>query len=116
MRKLAFVLVLGLTACAGNSLKNDAAALEVGLTAAERIALAYVSQPDCDTPNAPILCSKADVRKNIGIADNAAFAAVMQARNVANDPAATEDAVTAALSTARVALAGLQQITQTLPK
>lgn len=83
MKNIALAIVLGLsltTAACSNKPSDTAstvAKIEVALTAAERIAINYVTLPAC--PKAPI-CADAEVVARIKQADNVAFDAVMAAR------------------------------------
>lgn len=101
MRRITVVIVVSILAagCAaqqGASVQTDVAKAEVALTAAERVALHYVTLPPCLKAHAP-LCSDAAVVARIKQADNAAYAAVKAARasNNRSDLTAANAAVAA---------------------
>ena len=79
MRKLAFVLVLGLVACANQTAMDRATILEQSFTTAETAFVAYLSLPDCDSHPNP--CSEDAVVARISPLDNSAFNAVQAYRD-----------------------------------
>lgn len=115
MRYVLLALALLLGACSSTA-RNDAAVLEVGLTAAGDTALAYIQLPDCSTPNAPKLCSKAAIRVNIGKAWSVAYIAVKNAETAAQTLNANPTVVQQALAAAQAALATFQAAVSQLPK
>ena len=87
MREIRYLLgvvllgaVVGLAGCAGTAAGRIAQA-EVALTAAERVALAYVVQPACLPGKAAVTCSYPATVAKIKAADTLAFTAVMAAKS-----------------------------------
>jgi hypothetical protein len=69
---------IGLAGCkSSTSVQNDVAAAEIALTAAERVALIYVSLPRCG--GTATLCSAQATVDKIKVLDNNAFTAVKAA-------------------------------------
>jgi pyrimidine deaminase RibD-like protein len=110
MRHVALLGLLLLTACPGSTVKAQVAALESGLTAAEKIADAYVKLPRCGSAGATSICSDPIKVSQIGQADNTAFAAVDAAR-ISAEAGGTPD-----LTAATAAMAALNALVVTLPK
>ena len=106
---------LALASCASSAV-NDVATLEVTLTGAGNVALAYMSQPQCGTPGATVICSDPTIKAQIKLAFDAAYTAVKQAEAVANNTSSSSSDVQKAVAAAQGALAALTQITQSLPK
>lgn len=100
----AVALSLSLAACSTAGVKNDVAALETGLAAADRLAIEYVTLPDCDLPDATAVCSKDAIVENIDKARKVALIAVTQAEAAAFDPNMPTDAVNQAVFAAQNAL------------
>lgn len=106
MRRLLIIASLMCLACCSTieqiyaDVPKQVATLEVALAAAEHSALVYVSLPVCGKTSA-LLCRTPTVTKQIGAADQAAYTAVMAARQ-----AETQDAVNAA----QTAISAYQQI------
>lgn len=114
MRKLAilatFLFLPAVGACSTvedyiPSLPKDVATLEIGLTAADQLALAYISQPLCGSPKAGQLCSQIAIVRKIKIASDAAYAAVKAAEKAENQNT---------LAAAQTALSAYKQITDSI--
>lgn len=90
--RLTLPILLTLAACSGGG--TTLPATEIALTAAERTALAYVTQPACKGPPA-VTCSDPATVAKIKAADTAAYAAVQAAKS--GGSAATAAAAVAAL-------------------
>lgn len=84
------------------SLPQDVATLEIGLTAADQLALAYISQPVCGSPKAGPVCSQIAIVRKIKTASDAAYAAVKAAEKTENQNT---------LAAAQTALDAYKQIT-----
>lgn len=121
MKRIVILAVAGaLSACAaggsGPTPKASVLTLESGLTAAERLALNYVSLPRCGA-NAPSICSDPAVVAAIKQRDLAAYTAVTAAQaSVDADPTASNSQTQAALASATAGLAAFQAIVPTPPK
>lgn len=113
----AFMLAISLAGCAagtGSSPKADIAALEISLTAADTLALAYIGLPVCGT-GAPPLCHQPAIVAKIGPATLKAYRAVKAAQVVINAYNPDSGAIANALSEAGAAIDALNLITSTLP-
>ncbi len=98
-RMLAYVspIALLLAACAsGGTTQTTVAEAEVALTAAEQVALSYVTLPACPAPSGP-LCSDAATSAKIKQAAQVAYAAVKAAE--ASGTSADLAAANAAIAT-----------------
>lgn len=93
------ILLLLLTSC--NSMRNNIAAMEVTLTAADTLALRYVDLPLCNSVPTGKACADIGIVANIGVAEVTVHTA-MKAAEVAQDQASVDKAQTA--------LASLQQL------
>lgn len=100
---LAALALLGLAGCASTATTNTVittvAAAEVALTAADQVALAYVTQPQCPAGTVAWTCSDPTTVAKIKSYGASAFTAVMAARNGTGalaDAIAAIDAFTAA--------------------
>ena len=82
-------------------------------SAALIVAVAYKALPPCSVPNAPVLCSKADVVTQLQRADNIAYPALQAAQHTVRTPGAGANAQTAIFA-AQEAVAALTSITATL--
>lgn len=111
MKKFALLAALLLLPVAGAcstleeyvpSLPKDVATLEIGLTAADQLALAYVSRPLCGSPKAGQFCSQIDIVRKIKAASNIAYTAVKAAEKAENQNT---------LAAAQTALDAYKQIT-----
>lgn len=107
LRMIAAAALL-LSACATAGVKNDIAAMEDALAAADRLALEYVTLPDCDLPDAPTLCSEDETVVAIDKARRTAYIAVTQAEAAVWDPNLPEDTVGQFVFAAQNALAAFQ--------
>ncbi len=113
MRRLALLsLTVALAACAAGSAgptpKATVAALESALTAADRLAAAYVRLPRCAPATRP-LCSDAGTSTRVQAAGLVAYRSVTAAEAaVSADPTASASQTNAALADARGALAAFQ--------
>jgi len=113
MRRLLLVSALGLlAACSTNNTKATVAALESGLTAADDVALGYLTLPVCNGTNGPV-CGNATIRAQIKLAAADAYSTVKAAEGVAAaggtpDTAAATAAIAAlqSLLTANVVTGG----------
>jgi hypothetical protein len=72
-------LSLSLAACASNTVGNDAAAAEIALTSAERVALIYTTLPRCG--GVATICSNPATVDKIKALDQQAYTAVKAAEN-----------------------------------
>lgn len=91
------VLVAGLMACTAGQPQQTIAALESGLTVAERAAIGYVSLPRC--PQSAPVCSDPAIVSKIKDADNTAYLTVKNAQAaLASGGSPNIAAATAALS------------------
>lgn len=104
----ALAVALPLAACATGGVKNDIAAMEDALAAADRLAIEYVSLPDCDLPDAPVLCSEDKAVMAISKAHRVAYIAVTRAEAAAWDPSLPEETVAQFVFAASQALAAFQ--------
>ena len=114
MRGIAAVIIAGtLAACANKGvpattagsagpIATDVGTVALALTAAERLAIAYIKLPRCPAP-AP--CSDPAIVAKIAAADNAAFNAVQAARTGAG----TVDAAWSAIATLQLAVSPLKR-------
>lgn len=111
---LSLSLCFALAAC-GTSPKNVVAALEEGLAATDRLAVEYVSLPDCDDATAvKPFCSEDQVVLDIEQAKNIAKAAVFEAEAAVLDASQSDGAIEKAVIAATRALAALRNIIPSL--
>jgi len=89
-------LIVVLAGCATSTQTTTVSGLEVALTAADQLALQYVTLPLC-TSGGPALCSQATVSAQIKAASLAAYTAVKAAEKsgASADLTAAQDALTA---------------------
>lgn len=99
MKRIAIIgfacCALALAACSTTTVQTDSAAAAVALTTAERLALVYMSLPQCGAPGATAVCSDPAVKAKIKAADNTAYAAVKSAEAGMTTTAAAVAAITA---------------------
>ncbi len=98
----------------GTSPKNDAAALEVTLTAAEQTAVAYFQLPVC--PAGAPLCQTPEVKTTIKKLDASAYAAVKGAEAAVQNTGLSASMQEKAVADAQAAIAALQDGVAALPK
>lgn len=110
MKRLLIAAAFLLAAC-GSTPKADVAAVEVALTGAEHLGLAYVSLPSCFAmgPNAP-LCSKPEIRAKIATYDNVAYASVQNVKVIANIATSTSSDIAKALTAAQQAVSEFSDV------
>lgn len=115
MTRFAIALLLFVASCA--TAPTDPASAVFAATStyagALSVAVAYRQLPPCAQPVRPVLCSDAQVVKDLQRADDAAFAALTAAQRIARTPGAGANIPTA-LNAANQALAALTAITANL--
>lgn len=111
MKRALIAAALLLASCASTP-KSDIAALEVGLTAAETAALAYVRLPRCPAPG---LCSDDDIVSRIRDYSHDAYVSVVAARSLTHIATSSSSDVAKALQSAQVAVGAFQQLVGGLP-
>lgn len=99
MKRIAIIgfacCALALAACTTPAVQTDAAAAEVALTTAERLALAYTTLPQCGAAGATAICSDPAIKAKIKAADNTAYTAVKAAETGGTTVAAAVAAIAA---------------------
>jgi len=103
MRNLIFVALLALGACTSPITPQEIAAMENGLTATDKLALAYESLPPCAVPKPTsgigMVCSDPAIKVEIKGAEAKAYTAFKALQ------AATASGASAAMATAQAAFA-----------
>ena len=118
MKIVAIGLLLALTACTTtqtDNAKNQVAAMESALAAAETLAAAYVNLPTC-TGTGTQICSNASIIATVGKSDGIAYAAIVAAQKTVDDVSATAGSINQAVTAASDALTAFQSIVQALPQ
>lgn len=123
---VAAALAFGTVACStqGNVVANVAAtpvnmedpakavfALKSAYAGVLTVAVAYNKRPRCGTPNAPALCSDANLIAQIRAADNVAYAAIQSAESGVRALGANTTALQAAVTAARSAVDAFKAVT-----